>query len=298
MSRKNRATLGAVEKLIEQRRQFQDWLAKLEANDDNMPAHVVERVRNDYRGRLANVTNELAEHQDSLREALSEAQDRHHGLEKQQSAKRDELAELKLRKQVGELDDSRFQSENSAMQSALETLKKDLALAARDIERYDEILGTILEDARPAAPPPKAEAPKPPPPPPHPKPKPAPEPERRLEPRHSGPMERPKVGSEDELAFLRSVTSTVGAQKASLPEPKKAEKPAEKLNEEPAKAEAAVSIDAAPGLIQLPKETPPEPRAVVKTAAGAGGIKCAECGTQNKPTEWYCEKCGAELSSF
>lgn len=292
MSRKNRATLGAVEKLIEQRRQFQDWLAKLEANDDNMPAHVVERVRNDYRGRLANVTNELAEHQDSLREALSEAQDRHHGLEKQQSAKRDELAELKLRKQVGELDDSRFSSENSAMQSVLETLKKDLALAARDIERYDEILGTILEDAKPAAPPPKAEAPPPPPP------KPAPESERRPEPRHSGPVERPKVGSEDELAFLRSVTSTVGAQKTPLPEPKKAERPAEKRNDAPPKAEAAVSIDAAPGLIQLPKETPPEPRAAVKTAAGAGGIKCAECGTQNKPTEWYCEKCGAELSSF
>ena len=291
MSRKNRATLGAVEKLIEQRRQFQDWLTKLEANDDNMPAHVVERVRNDYRGRLANVTNELAEHQDSLREALSEAQDRHHGLEKQQSAKRDELAELKLRKQVGELDDSRFSSENSAMQSALESLKKDLALAARDIERYDEILGTILEDAKPVAPP-KAEAPPPPPP------KPAPEPERRPDPRHSGPVERPKVGSEDELAFLRSVTSTVSAQKTPLPEPKKSERPAEKRNEAPPKAEAAVSIDPAPGLIQLPKETPPEPRAAVKTAAGAGGIKCAECGTQNKPTEWYCEKCGAELSSF
>jgi uncharacterized OB-fold protein len=25
-------------------------------------------------------------------------------------------------------------------------------------------------------------------------------------------------------------------------------------------------------------------------------LKCKECGTMNLPTEWYCEKCGAELS--
>jgi hypothetical protein len=27
-------------------------------------------------------------------------------------------------------------------------------------------------------------------------------------------------------------------------------------------------------------------------------LKCAECGTLNLPTEWYCEKCGAELSTL
>ena len=27
-------------------------------------------------------------------------------------------------------------------------------------------------------------------------------------------------------------------------------------------------------------------------------LVCTECGTNNLPTEWYCEKCGAELSAF
>ncbi len=27
-------------------------------------------------------------------------------------------------------------------------------------------------------------------------------------------------------------------------------------------------------------------------------LKCVECGTLNTPTEWYCEKCGAELSTL
>jgi hypothetical protein len=45
-------------------------------------------------------------------------------------------------------------------------------------------------------------------------------------------------------------------------------------------------------------DTPPDP------AAGPGGknqaktLKCGECGTLNRPTEWYCERCGAELAAL
>ena len=35
---------------------------------------------------------------------------------------------------------------------------------------------------------------------------------------------------------------------------------------------------------------------------GAAGVaktlKCGECGTLNRPTEWYCERCGAELAGI
>ena len=27
-------------------------------------------------------------------------------------------------------------------------------------------------------------------------------------------------------------------------------------------------------------------------------LKCGECGTMNLPTEWYCERCGAELAAL
>ena len=56
MSRKTRTTVSVVEKLIEQRRLFQDWLTKLSGDVDGMPSHVVERVRNDYRARFDGVT--------------------------------------------------------------------------------------------------------------------------------------------------------------------------------------------------------------------------------------------------
>jgi hypothetical protein len=44
--------------------------------------------------------------------------------------------------------------------------------------------------------------------------------------------------------------------------------------------------DAVPSYL---KESPPEQ---VKT------LKCQECGTLNYPTEWYCERCGAELAAL
>ena len=33
-------------------------------------------------------------------------------------------------------------------------------------------------------------------------------------------------------------------------------------------------------------------------AGGAKTLKCGECGTLNRPTEWYCERCGAELAGI
>ena len=35
-----------------------------------------------------------------------------------------------------------------------------------------------------------------------------------------------------------------------------------------------------------------------KTSEAAKSLKCGECGAMNYPTEWYCERCGAELASL
>ena len=33
------------------------------------------------------------------------------------------------------------------------------------------------------------------------------------------------------------------------------------------------------------------------TVAATRTLRCGECGAMNKPLDWYCEKCGAELSA-
>ncbi|MEE8191968.1 MAG: hypothetical protein V3T74_04430, partial [Gemmatimonadales bacterium] len=59
-------------------------------------------------------------------------------------------------------------------------------------------------------------------------------------------------------------------------------------------------------------DTPRPPRTSVVGAEGVGPlkeqakpmrgsakvVKCGECGAPNLPTEWYCERCGAELAAL
>jgi hypothetical protein len=318
-------SVSVVEKLIEQRRLFQDWLTKLAADVEGMPPHVVARVRNDYRARLDGVVTELGEHSDALRDALDEAQLRHDGLDAQQQAKKDELAELRLRRHVGEMDDAGFKEQSAVMKVALDGLQKELGAALRDIERYEEILEIIAADA---APPPAEEVAEPEPPLPpvaavpapersRPAPAPAPKaeapaaPEAPREPRRSSPD---VARGSDELAFLRSMTTAASAVKT----PRPAEKPAPReekpvvqeqrpLRPEPAAPVAQATddtFDAAPHMLKMPiseHDAPDEPAvAPAKPAAKdeAVALTCGECGATNRPTEWYCEKCGAELAAF
>lgn len=338
MSRKTtRNVLGAVEKLIEQRRLFQDWLEKLDAGVEGMPPRVVERVRNDYRGRLQQVLSELGEQQDAVRDALLEAEGRHSAVESQQQVKREELAELKLRRHVGEVEDQPFKEMNASLRAAIDALTKDLAAALRDRERFEEILEVILR----AEGPPADEAPAPEPAAEEPPPAaaaapPAPEPEPPVD---EGEvvlplMERPAVepaaatapqapdtpAVEDELAFLRSVTTTVRPVKAPrggvqekmriepeppprAPEPVAYEPSASRKSAEmqaPVMDDAPEELVAAAHMVDLPQqqEEEPPPAAVAQREAEGKGLVCGECGATNRPTEWYCEKCGAELSAL
>ena len=79
----------------------------------------------------------------------------------------------------------------------------------------------------------------------------------------------PKAPS-DELAFLKSVTEADTAETRARP-----------------------------------SGAQPAPVAASETGGGkataaqqAKTLKCGECGTMNRPTEWYCERCGAELAAL
>ncbi len=81
---------------------------------------------------------------------------------------------------------------------------------------------------------------------------------------------------------------------AVSPEPAKpAPASVEPPKAEPAKAEAADEDDddgsSAPSPLGRPT---PRTSQQVKT------LKCAECGSMNYPTEWYCERCGGELAAL
>jgi hypothetical protein len=49
----------------------------------------------------------------------------------------------------------------------------------------------------------------------------------------------------------------------------------------------------------IPDPEPVLPEAPANaTEPAAKTLRCAECGAMNRPLEWYCEKCGAELTAM
>jgi hypothetical protein len=146
---------------------------------------------------------------------------------------------------------------------------------------------------------------------------------------------KPKGGdaSFDELAFLQSVTDVSNGGAPRPPAPSAA--PRRETATNPAQpAEPAQPSAAAPrrepfvarkpelrpedriqkqgeGAVPLIQSKPGNRGSLAANISGnnpiilrdkanesAKTLKCAECGAMNYPTEWYCERCGAELASL
>jgi hypothetical protein len=110
------------------------------------------------------------------------------------------------------------------------------------------------------------------------------------------------AGSFDELAFLSSVVDTPVRKETVAPVRRPAPPPAKEAPIENRDATADTSIlgrssrQGTPMAANISGNNP-----IVlkdKSLDGAKTLKCADCGSMNYPTEWYCEKCGAELASL
>jgi len=117
-------------------------------------------------------------------------------------------------------------------------------------------------------------------------------------------------GKLDELAFLKSVTgnetpaappptqrtrSSGGFRSVEVPAPAPSPTPPP-----PPPPQAPPPQAAAPLLLPDPLPGPKAPPVERERTGGSGQktLKCGECGTLNRPTEWYCERCGAELAAL
>lgn len=318
MTRKGNKSQTVVERLLDQQRQYQDWLERLhEEAAGAAPSHVTQRVAADYAARLDEVTRELGEHQDGVQQALTEAEARSEGLTKQHTDRTDELAEARLRRQVGEFDEDQYEEIASRCKGALSELSKELAAVERDIDRYEEIL-TLIRGVRgkPAAPPPPPAAPAP----------------VEVKGRPSEPgrirVSQPQM-DQDELAFLRSLTDRGASPKAESPSvqvpkvtsgerPIQPARPVVTSGERPIEPARPVTPSGERPVVAKKVEVPPAPPAPPAPPVPAAGAEpgapkapqgrgseegtksllCTECGTKNLPSEWYCEKCGAELAPY
>jgi hypothetical protein len=298
-------SMNEVPGLIAERRRYEGWLTALDARRESTPAHVFERVERDYRERLQRVGEQLGAHRQSIEEARASVQSRFSLLEAEERLRRDERAELDLRAHVGELVDQEAETAFRAVDDAIAQLVSEKeGLESRIVE-----LQALLDDGAPtpvAARAPVKSA--------------TPQPvvvQKGTEPELVAPAgqspgapvvspeldpARAPTGAFDELAFLSSVVGPEddepmiqrrdSAPSVSLPDGIVRDR------EQGESLLAGVEKAKHPLATNVPGHTPIAIRPTAGTLEQSKTLKCGECGALNYPTEWYCERCGAELTTL
>ena len=284
---------SSIEGLLQQRAQYEQWLARLDSAGDKAPPTVRAKIRGDYESRLHGVIDQLRGHATTIAQELDRHKTTQSGLDRDKRRVEDDLAEAEVRHAVGEFTEEEWRRISDESSERLSRLRDDLRSVGTEISRLSEVQGLIGGPSKPApAPPPQAEerpvaampAPEPPPvveapPPPAPKPQPRPQ-AREPEPAHAAPPG-------DELAFIKSVAAEE-QRKPAPPPPSPA--PSRRASNPGSGGSARAESSAQAGAATAPGK--PGGAGVAKT------LKCGECGTLNRPTEWYCERCGAELAGI
>ena len=99
---------SAIEKLLQDRSQYEQWLARL-ASAGDAPDAVRLRVRADYEARLRAVMDELRTHAATIKADLDRFRGSEGELMRQESAAEERIAEAEIRHAVGEFEESKWQ---------------------------------------------------------------------------------------------------------------------------------------------------------------------------------------------
>lgn len=268
-----------IQQLLEERRQYEAWIARLNDSADATPGHVRARVRSDYEARLAAVTEELKAHAESARQAIEEKRHLRGELQKKEARAQEKLTETELRHSVGEYDESQWEQVHKDVLAELVSVREDLQSVVADIHKLEELDALVSHRPTPpprAAPPPPAQVP------------PLQPPQARPH-----PPQPEKVVHEDELAFIKSVTE----DEQTAPSPRRASG-AQFQPTIPADVPRPQSPSAPRAANPIPAPIVPDPAAAGDAEDGDRTLRCKDCGTMNLPTEWYCQQCGAELAAM
>lgn len=323
--------LATVSELMEERRRYEAWLEALEARRGETPKHVFTRVHADYTARLEAVISRLTTHAEGMRAALTALTTRLANLDEQQHRARDERAEAELRAHVGELTPDAWQQLKDASDREIADLARKHAETTAELERTKELVADAERPATPVSPPPKVKSAAPekaaakqs-----HKEPADSAEADLHVPaaaahdagPEGSAAREGGQGGGGggnfDELAFLHSVVDTP-ANNGAPKEPPPAPSTAPAAAQPPVPPRETAVLNPATEL-HGSRADPVAPKIVPKRGGGLAAnvsgnnpvilkdkpsesgktLKCAECGALNYPTEWYCERCGAELASL
>ena len=258
-------TASNVALLMAERARFESWLAALEARRDSTPTHIYQRVHGDYALRLQKVVEQLMGHMTEIEASAKALAERLGELERTEAKHRDERSEAELRATVGELTADEYDEILRRTDEAMASIALERTQASVELTRLREVLALNTPKGVAATPPPR-------------------EMRTPVLPTPSRPDAGGGVGF-DELEFLKSVVDSRGRPVNPTPSsPQPASSPGTGTPAETGHVPRQST--------QVPSFLKDVPSEQVKT------LKCQECNTMNYPTEWYCERCGAELAAL
>lgn len=315
----------AVESLLAERDALHGWLARLDEAGSTVPLAVRAKVRSDYERRMMEVTDRLGSHGDAIDDRLYEDREEFARLSQQSTSARDALAEAELRHAVGEYDSGRFEAEHSRHLADLEAYELSLGAVAERIERLEEIQALVsraphaesasvapdaIDEARdstsamwhggsgPSSVHPTADVDN------------EPIGMDELAPPNDGETDALLAIFDAEVAPPREPMPPSGIGPLSFTPSGAAEPPARPAVPPSAppigmpRAEPPRFVRPPVGVPESMVPQPPTEPAEDATAPAAVAadlanrtVRCVECGAMNRPNEWYCEKCGAELTA-
>ena len=249
---------AVIQRLLEERRQYEAWIARLDSAADATPAGVRARVRADYEARLAAVTEELKAHAESARQAIDQKKHLHGELQKKEAGVSEKLKETELRHAVGEYDEAQWGQVHKDVLAELVSVREELQAVEVDIEKLEEL--DALVGGKPG---------------------------RVVTPRPAATT----ADHVDELEFIKSVTED---EKGGAPSARRASG-AQFQPATPGETPRAASSTRA--ATPEPANVVPEVSSDNGNEEAAKTLRCKDCGTMNLPTEWYCAQCGAELAA-
>ena len=313
--------MDAVAALMLERQRYEDWIAQLESRRSITPPHVFERVRGDYEARLREVMQQLSGRTAEVQATAAALTERLARMQSEETAIRDERYEAELRSHVGEVTAAQWSAIERESDERIAKLTAERTTITGEIARLQQLLSMTGGRAAPASDPSKA----------------IPDvarSEKGAETPRSGSFDeleflKSVTGGERASGSAKGAAPAVAPAPArtSAAIPKAGTPAAGSANVGTAPAPGAGSNGAAPNASTVPApeptfsgsesgsatnngseepvDAPPtrEPEAVPAFLRDVPQeqtktLRCGECDAMNYPTEWYCERCGAELAGM
>jgi predicted nucleic acid-binding Zn-ribbon protein len=308
--------MSALHELLDERQRYQGWLATLEGRRNSTPPHVYERVQRDYTGRLDRVMQTLAERAGQLTGTIENMTSELATLREHESDRTDERHEAELRAAVGEFTPDEWEQRRAEVDSEIERIAAERRSLEEELQELQRIVAlTASIEPQATTPEPTAQASQ------------QPQRDEAADTSAEAAAQREKAERMLAQASAPSIDDFVAEwhppqvrpqqgnasrqQHDNIPDTKDLEGlviPAAPMGGNPVGAAGAdygiangvTGVAAGAGAAPAQTRTPPPVSAQSAEARRDADktLKCPECGALNYATEWYCERCGGELSTF